>query len=243
MDTQIRKWFDWSSQIENEKLKHYQFGFNKQGKKEFMAASIKNWNWVEDLCLMLQVEPLSTKFCICKNCHFICYGWERLFKIQEPIFKELSVEFFSTTIFKFNGDVNDKGAHNFRLKGKDHECSTIELSWRSGIYDRLDAIILTFTTFLNESFVSLPKELFVQDLWFCLANGTYNKDGTLANLINSPAHRFIHIIITFSINQRESWDRVQERDLYFLEYLLFLISYFRSQTLVVNWKDQEILRE
>lgn len=68
-------------------LERYKFRFNKLSKKEIMVAAFIDWNWVEDLGLNSQVEPLLTKVHITKNCLLICNGWERLFKTHEPILR------------------------------------------------------------------------------------------------------------------------------------------------------------
>lgn len=88
-----------------------------------------DWDWVKEVVLVEALDSLSIKQFVGDDARIICMGWRLLFRIQEPVFKELCVEFLTTTRFKKRDDIHDTGNLTFCLGGERRECSLAELAW------------------------------------------------------------------------------------------------------------------
>lgn len=61
-----------------------------------------NWNKLREVGLLNQLNLFLTKTFAGIGITFTCKGWSNLFEIQERVYKELCVEFFSTVVFQDN---------------------------------------------------------------------------------------------------------------------------------------------
>lgn len=86
----------------NEKLAYF------KERKVYIPVKI-NWHWMEEVCLSEALEPYLTKSFDGVQSRFVCMAWRRLFRIQEPTYKELCVEFLATVHFP-----NKKGVHDIK---------------------------------------------------------------------------------------------------------------------------------
>lgn len=77
-------------------------------------------------------------------------------------------------------------------------------------------------TFLNEAHRELPQGVFDQDVWTYIANGIYKSGTTPVSLIQCLIDRFIHQLITFTIDQEKIGDMFCKLDLFFLSCILTL---------------------
>lgn len=84
---------------------------------------------------MEQVEPYLTKLYVGNRSSFTCNAWHNFFTIQEHVYQELSVEYFSIVIFEEHTiDLNYGRALTFRLGGEYQECNLAEFAWHNGLY-------------------------------------------------------------------------------------------------------------
>ncbi|CAI9281702.1 unnamed protein product [Lactuca saligna] len=86
-------------------------------------------------------------------------GWARLFRIQEPVYREFLLEFYATVSYDPGKPLNDRTAFAFRLGGVSRECSVIELATRVGIYTADETRSVHFPTFLADCLTERPEEL------------------------------------------------------------------------------------
>lgn len=67
----------------------------------------------------------------------------------------------------------DKENLTFSLGGEWQECSLVDLSWRLGLYNQLEAMSDGFGVFLDSCHTSLPEGV-TREYWWCtIANGVY----------------------------------------------------------------------
>lgn len=91
---------------------------------EFSIAPIVDWGWLRGVGMVLELERYWTKVFEGDGFTFTCNGWRNLFSIQEPVFQELLVEFFTTVSFEERTvDFNYNRALVFWLGRVYHECS------------------------------------------------------------------------------------------------------------------------
>ena len=99
--------------------------------KEFAIAPIVDWTWLREVGLVSELERFWTKVYEGLNFTFTCHKWRNLFAIQEPVYRELSVEFFATVGFEERTvDFDYNRALVFRLGGVHRECGLREFAWR-----------------------------------------------------------------------------------------------------------------
>ena len=78
---------------------------------------------------MDRMSQYLTKLFLGNRFLFTCKGWYNLFAIQERVYKELCVRFFSTVTFHENvQDPTFPQALVFRLGGEYRECGLVEFS-------------------------------------------------------------------------------------------------------------------
>lgn len=86
-----------------------------------------------------------------------CIVWRRLFHLQEPISKELCVEFFTTTKFRKREEVDNIVKFTFCLGGRSQECILVELAWRLDLYNQSEAMSERFPIFIDNCYMNLPQ--------------------------------------------------------------------------------------
>lgn len=67
---------------------------------EFAIASLVDWAWLHGVGMVAELERHWAKLFIREGFSFPCNGWRDLFFIQELVYRELSVELFSTMNFE-----------------------------------------------------------------------------------------------------------------------------------------------
>ena len=67
--------------------------------REFAIAPIIDWGWLGRVGMVVELERYWSKTYVGDQFSFTCHGWRNLFAIQEPVFRELSVEFFFYRLF------------------------------------------------------------------------------------------------------------------------------------------------
>lgn len=103
--------------------------------KEVHLPPIINWCWIRETIPKEGVAPYLNKVFDGGVVRVTCTGWIRFFQLQELVFKELYIEFFATTKFRKQEEVDDTGNFTFCLGGRRHEYSLVELTWRLDLYN------------------------------------------------------------------------------------------------------------
>lgn len=99
--------------------------------------------------MISELQRFWTKVYVGNDFYFTCHGWRNLFELQEPVYQELSVEFFATVSFEERTVDFDYGRELvFRLGGVYRECSLLEFGWRMWLYTELETQSQLFVPFL-----------------------------------------------------------------------------------------------
>lgn len=103
--------------------------------KEIDITPSFNWGLasqtgVDDIRNFLQYTLLDAS----GVCLSVCRGWERLFRIQEPIYWEVLMEFYSIVSFDPRKSPDASRAFSVQLGGMIRECNAIEFVVRVGVY-------------------------------------------------------------------------------------------------------------
>lgn len=118
--------------------------------REFAIAPTINWNKWRELGLLYRLSPFLTKTFVGSRITFTCKGWGNLLAIQERVYKDLCVEFFSTLVFQDNmEDPNFPQALVFCLVGEYRECSLSEFAWRMSLYEAHETMTPIFAALLR----------------------------------------------------------------------------------------------
>ncbi|CAI9285163.1 unnamed protein product [Lactuca saligna] len=104
---------------------------------------------------------------------FVCQGWARLFRIQEPVYREFLLEFYATVSYDPRKALDDRTAFAFRLGGVSRECSVIELATRVGIYTADETRSVHFPTFLADCLTDRPEDYNENTFWAEITGGVY----------------------------------------------------------------------
>lgn len=96
----------------NEKLAYF------KERKVYIPVKI-NWHWMEEVCLSEALEPYLTKSFGGVQGRVVCMDWRRLFRIQEPVYKELCVEFLAIMYFRKKKGVHEKKTSLFVWEEKE----------------------------------------------------------------------------------------------------------------------------
>lgn len=77
-----------------------------------------SWGWLEQVGLVEEMNPYSTKVFMGDGVRITCTGRRRLFQLQKSVYKELCLEFYTTVRFRGRIDPFDTGNQVFFLGGE-----------------------------------------------------------------------------------------------------------------------------
>ena len=121
-------------------------------------------------------------------------GWDKLFSIEEPTFRELTLEVLST-IEILKARAISPSRISFRILGKKHRLSLDELGVYMGIYSEAYA----WASECHSLPTDFPHPVTSHSFWTSISNGSRNQK---ASQMSSPVHRYIHALWTRSIGGR-----------------------------------------
>ncbi|XP_023758787.1 uncharacterized protein LOC111907237 [Lactuca sativa] len=134
---------------------------------------------------------------------FTCRGWDRLFRIQEPVYREFLLEFYATVAFDPTKPLNDRTAFPFRLGGVSRECSAIELAIRVGVYTIDETRTPHFHNFLSSCVVGTHEEYNENDFWAQLTGEVYVPSSARGSMIRSTTYRLLYRLIARSFSMMD----------------------------------------
>ncbi|CAI9279657.1 unnamed protein product [Lactuca saligna] len=143
---------------------------------------------------------------------FVCQGWARLFRIQEPVYREFLLEFYATISYDPRKALDDRTAFAFRLGGVSRECSVIELATRVGIYTADETRSVHFPTFLADCLTDRPEDYNENTFGPRLREDLYTIYRS-RGMIRSTTYRMLHRLISMSLTHHKNSERVPSTDL------------------------------
>lgn len=90
-----------------------------------------------------------------------------------------------------------------------------ELSWRMGLYDQSVVMTEAFGEFLDSFHKVFQNGVNGSNWWTTLENGVYIPSLAQEASIGSPIHRFIHRLVSNTINMRKDVDKVPSLDVFY----------------------------
>ncbi|KAK9064754.1 hypothetical protein SSX86_016136 [Deinandra increscens subsp. villosa] len=150
--------------------------------------------------------------------------WSRLFTMDLPAYRELTVEFYST--FRWRPHVDplpdqsddddvDPPEVRFSMFGYQHQMDLPEFAWRTGLYTEAEVQQPLFT----ESIHTLPEDE-LKNFWPAIGDRQLTGDSKASD-IRDPLYRYFHRLIACGINGRkDSTDKCNFRDVFYLRCLL-----------------------
>ena len=143
--------------------------------------------------------------------------WGGFLSIDEPVFRELFVEFLSTfQLVKSSIDFNKPEGVSFRLGRKHFNFTLHEFAEHCGFYEPVFATSTEIDNTLFDFGSVIPR-----DFWGTICNvpsrRNYDPRLSKSTSIASPALRYLHRLIAFTIcGRKESTGVVSLRDLFYL---------------------------
>ncbi|XP_023756266.1 uncharacterized protein LOC111904775 [Lactuca sativa] len=144
---------------------------------------------------------------------FTCRGWDRLFRIREPVYREFLLEFYTTVAFDPIKPLNDRNAFSFQLGGVSRECSAIELAIMVGVYTADETRTPHIRDFLSSCIVGTHQEYNENTFWAQLTGEVYVPSSARGSMIRSTTYRLLHRLITSSLTRHKISERVPSGDL------------------------------
>ncbi|KAI3690625.1 hypothetical protein L2E82_48769 [Cichorium intybus] len=194
--------------INNARRQRYLGELAKIHKKDIHVPPCLDWEYAATIGLQHRLAPFTTK--IHAETGFTCHAWDRLFYFEEPIFREITVQ------FEQYRDLSDRTALFFRLGGVSRECSVMELGIRLGLYTQEETALPIFSTFFEACLRIPPEEFRVADVWGALANEAFDSHTAVESMLRSPVHRVLHRLIASTVNHRKGGDKVPVDDVFYL---------------------------
>ncbi|KAI3690337.1 hypothetical protein L2E82_48326 [Cichorium intybus] len=146
-DLPTHPWLQFPATINDARRQRYFGELAKIYKKDIHVPPSLDWDFAATVGLDHRLAPFTTK--IHATTGFTCHAWDKLFHIQEPIFREITLEFISTVQFDQHKELMDRTAFSFRLGGVSRECSVLDLGIRLGLYTREETVFPGFSTFFE----------------------------------------------------------------------------------------------
>ncbi|GJU48344.1 reverse transcriptase domain-containing protein [Tanacetum coccineum] len=144
--------------------------------------------------------------------------WGNLFRVNEPIYRELAREFFASFEFEASACRYDP-KHNgvrFRLGGEPREMSLLELGRRVGLYTERRSRDNATLNGLSRAETVKANHL-LMEFWPTIRDSGFNVGNTRVASIRDPRVKLAHrCIVTTIVRRKETTHRVTEIDLYYL---------------------------
>ena len=102
---------------------------------------------------------------------FVSRGRDKLFRIQEPIYREFLLEFYSTVSYDPRKTPDGRTTFSFRLDGVSWECIAVELATRIGIYTADETRSVHFPTFIVDYLTGRLDEYNQNTFWAKITRG------------------------------------------------------------------------
>ncbi|CAI9285800.1 unnamed protein product [Lactuca saligna] len=135
---------------------------------------------------------------------FVCQGWARLFRTQEPVYREFLLEFYATVSYDHRKARDDRTAFAFRLGGVSRECSVIELATRVGIYTADETRSFHFLAFLADCLTERPYDYNENTFWAEITGAVYTPSVAQGGVIRSTTYRMLHRLISISVTHHKN---------------------------------------
>ncbi|CAI9272048.1 unnamed protein product [Lactuca saligna] len=135
---------------------------------------------------------------------FVCQGWARLFRIQEPVYREFLLEFYATVSFDPRKAPDDRTAFAFRLGGVSREWSVKELATRVGIYTADETRSVHFPAFLANCLTERPDDYNENTFWAEITGVVYTPSTVRGGMIRSTTYRMLHRLISMSLTHHKN---------------------------------------
>ncbi|GKA58649.1 hypothetical protein Tco_0757962 [Tanacetum coccineum] len=144
--------------------------------------------------------------------------WGNLFRVNEPIYRELVREFFASFEFEASAcryDPEHVGV-KFRLGGEPREMSLLELGWRVGLYTERKSRDNATLSGLSRA-ETVKENRLLMEFWPSIGDSGFNVGNTKVASIRDPRVKLAHRCIATTIaGRKETIHRVTEIDLYYL---------------------------
>ncbi|CAI9266114.1 unnamed protein product [Lactuca saligna] len=135
---------------------------------------------------------------------FMCQGWARLFRIQEPIYWEFLLEFYATVSYDPRKAPDDRTTFAFRLRGVSRECSVVELATRVGIYTANKKRSVHCPACLADCLTERPDEYNENTFWAEITEGVYTPSTARGRMIRSTTYRLLHRLISMTLTHHKN---------------------------------------
>ena len=139
---------------------------------------------------------------------FVCCGRERLFKIQDPIYREFLLKFYSTVYFDTRKTPDDRTSFYFRLARVSRECGAIELAVKVRVYTLDETRNVHFLTFLVDFVMGRHVDYNKNVFWGDITGGVYILSTTRGSTIRSTAYGLLHRFTSISLTHHKNSERV-----------------------------------
>ncbi|KAI3739927.1 hypothetical protein L2E82_30341 [Cichorium intybus] len=217
-DLPTHPWLQFPATINDARRQRYFGELAKIHKKDIHVPPSLDWDFAATVGLDHRLAAFTTKIHAASG--FTCHAWDRLFHFQEPIFREITLEFISTVHFEQHKELTDRTAFSFRLGGVSRECSVLDLGIRLGLYMREETVSPRFSTFFEACLKHQPEEFHLVYVWRLLADEVFNSHTAVESRTRSPVHRLLHRLVATMVNHRKGGEKVSVDDVFYLWCLL-----------------------
>ncbi|GJZ17832.1 retrotransposon ORF1 [Tanacetum coccineum] len=151
---------------------------------------------------------------------FTSVAWISAFNINEPIYVELCLEFYSNYEFDkvcADDELQSKKIIKFRLGGRAHSLTLLEFARRLGLYQAVKLEEEGFNVYFEGGLRS-DEHFNAQDYWLSIIREeNLDLSRSHTSTIKKPFLRVIHKMITYGLCQRTTgYDKIQKNDLWLL---------------------------
>ncbi|KAJ9561695.1 hypothetical protein OSB04_006855 [Centaurea solstitialis] len=181
-----------------------------------------DWNLLHTLEVDNRVKAILEKHALRENRmeYYICKVWERVFEINESLYRELILEFVATFVFDATKATEDfrEQCMTFRLGGIWRSLSLADFGLALGIYTQAEVDDPGFDKYMVAT-EKRPNGFNPRDIWVILGNGDYSYNIKVKGLL-SPIGRLLHCMLVHAVNSCSSSERkIPTYDIWLLDRL------------------------
>lgn len=195
---------------------------NRIASRQIVIPRRIDWETLNNLGVANRIRAVLEKHATGEDGHeyFICNAWERIFEINEPLYRELILEFVASFVFDATKATVDchEPCMTFRLGGIWRSLSLADFGVALGIYTQAEVNDLGFDEYMVAT-EKKPESFNPSASWAIIGDGDYTSNIKVKGLLSSD-DRLFHRMLVHAVNSRSSSEeKITVYDLWLLDRL------------------------
>ena len=219
---EVHPWLQWPGADKYEKIRLNNKLAEIQ-KHPINPPRLMDWDMLQTLGIQGEINRLLTTICRYPGGEFHVPMWDRVFRINEPVFREWCLEFYSSLWVDddFNqSDIPVQKLIHFRCGGKQRHCTIAEFGFLSGMFTREELADPRLIQFINNAVIDTSGFAYgsPEEFWTEISGKPHHhsNQSKVADMYD-PVLRVLHKLFSYNFFHRSNQnDKMYTDDLWLM---------------------------